>query len=157
MRAFAIGAVLALALPAGAAIAGPAQVQVSIGSELADKADDYGVEDLARLAERLDREVEESLAASGRFPDAQVRLVIEDATPNRPTFQQLRDRPGLSMESYGIGGAEISGEIVTADGLRQPLSYRWFETNIRNAGLTTWSDANRAFGRFANRLADGRF
>ncbi|WP_296818351.1 hypothetical protein [Brevundimonas sp.] len=149
--------VLSLFLAAGPAQAGPAQVEVFVGDDLADQADEYGQRDLDLLTERLDREVETALARSGLYEDARIRLVIEDVRPNRPTFEQLRRRPGLSLESHGIGGADISGEVVTADGQTVPITFRWYESDIRFAGLTTWSDANQAFSRFARRLAEGRF
>lgn len=148
---------LSLVLAAGQAQAGPAQVEVFVGDGLADQAEEYGQRDIDLLTERLEREVETALARSGLYQDARIRLVIEDARPNRPTFEQLRRRPGLSMESHGIGGADISGEIVTSDGRTLPVSYRWYESDIRYAGMLTWSDASQAFGRFARRLAEGRY
>lgn len=144
-----------------AALASPAlaqSVDVRVGQTLADKAEDYGPRDIERLLLRLDAQAEAALARSGRYPGARMELVIEDAVPNRPTFEQLADRPGLSMESIGIGGAEISGEILLADGTRIPVAYRWFETSIANIGAAaTWSDADRAFRRFAQRLGEGRY
>lgn len=148
----------ALAASAGAALAGPPVVTVTIGPELAERAEEYGQEDVARLASRLEAEVERRLAGSSRFQDARIHLVIEDARPNRPTFQQMRDRPGLSMESLSIGGAEITGQIITADGQRLPVAYDWYETSIANVtGAHTWSDANRTFTRFARHLANGSY
>lgn len=133
-------------------------VEVSVGAELADKTEEYGQRDVDRLVTSLDEAAEDALAQSGRYPGARLYLVLEDATPNRPTFQQLTDRPGLSMDSIGVGGAEISGRLVTADGAEIPVSYRWFETNLAFASAAhTWSDTERAFRRFAGRLAEGRY
>jgi hypothetical protein len=73
--------------------------------------------------------------------------------PNRPTFKQLSDTPGLSMQSFGIGGAAIKGRIVAADGSEKPLSYRWYESDIRQASYNwIWSDAEWTFDRFARKL-----
>jgi hypothetical protein len=64
--------------------------------------------------------------------------------------------PGLSYESFGIGGAQIRGVLTTADGREIPVSYRWYETDIRWAvGSATWTDARNTFDRFARRLARG--
>ena len=74
--------------------------------------------------------------------------------PNRPTFKQLGDKPGLSMQSFGVGGAAITGRIVAADGSEKPLSYHWYETDIRQASNNwVWSDAEWTFDRFARKLA----
>jgi hypothetical protein len=155
MRTLALAAA-ALMASATAALAAPAAVTVSVGPELQEKADDYGQRELTYLADRLRTTVERSLARSGALQDARIELVLVDARPNRPTFEQLRDTPGLSMESIGIGGAEIGGRIVRADGSETPVAYRWYETDIRQAiGSATWSDAMTSFQRVAHRLSKG--
>ena len=54
----------------------------------------------------------------------------------------------------GVGGAAISGKIISADGTEKPLSYRWYETDIREASYNwVWSDAEWTFDRFARKLA----
>lgn len=153
--ALAAGALLASALTASAALAAPPAVSVAIGPELQKKAErTYGVRDVQRLADELRDDVEKALAKSGAHQDARVELVLTDAKPNRPTFKQLTDTPGLSMESFGVGGAAIEGRVVAADGAVTPLAYRWYETDIRQAyGDWVWSDAEHSFDRFASRLA----
>ena len=148
-------ATAALLASGAAAIAAPATVSVAIGPELQQKAEKtYGVRETARLAEDLRQDVERALARSGVHQDARVELVITDAKPNRPTFKQLGDTPGLSMESFGVGGASIEGRIIAADGSVTPVSYRWYESDIRQAyGDWVWSDAQVTFNRFASRLA----
>ena len=157
MRTIALSAaaLLASALIAPSAVAAPASVSVAIGPELQRKAEKtYGVRDVQRLADELREDVEKALAKSGRHQDARVELVLTDAKPNRPTFKQLGDTPGLSMESFGVGGAAIEGRIVAADGTATPVAYSWYETDIREAwGDWVWSDANHSFNRFAIRLA----
>jgi len=153
--ALAAGVLLASALTASVAFAAPPAVSVAIGPELQKKAEKtYGVRDVQRLADELRDDVEKALARSGAHDDARVELVLTDAKPNRPTFKQLADTPGLSMESFGVGGAAIEGRIVAADGAVTPVAYRWYETDIRQAyGDWIWSDAERSFDRFAARLA----
>ena len=95
-------------------------------------------------------------SGAGAADAATVNLVLIDAKPNRPTFKQMADRPGLSMESFGIGGAEIRGEQINADGSRVKLGYSWSESDIRWAqGLGTWGDAEQAIHGFARRVAEG--
>jgi hypothetical protein len=77
--------------------------------------------------------------------------------PNRPTFKQLGDVPGLSMQSFGVGGAAIEGRIIAADGTETPIAYRWYETDIREIRAHwVWTDAETTFDRFARRLAKGQ-
>lgn len=133
-------------------------VAVSVGRDLADMADEYGQRDVDRLVQRLDDLAEAALVHSGRYPGARMELVLEDAAPNRPTFEQMASTPGLSMESLSLGGARISGQIIAADGTVTAVAYRWYETNIfASTAAGTWSDAERAMRRFARRLGDGAY
>ncbi len=119
----------------------------------------YGDKALNRLTDRLSKKVSQRLDKVGIVvaEDAPTKLVltIEDARPNRPTFEQLSREPNLSFQSFGNGGAEISGELFDAAGNSLgTMEYRWFETNIRDAQFGgTWTDADRAIGRFAKRVS----
>jgi hypothetical protein len=157
MRIFALTAA-ALAVSGGVALAAPAQVSVSVGPELQKKAvKTYGVKEIRTLADRLGAEVERELARTGAYQDARIELVLADAKPNRPTFNQMGKQPGLSMESFGIGGATIEGRTIAADGTVTPVSYRWYETDIRQAPYKwVWGDAEWSFDRFARQLSRGQ-
>lgn len=136
-----------------------ADVRVEIGGELARKADEYGPRELDRLKGDLRADVEQALRRKGRLARDGVRLevTVTDAVPNRPTFAQMGRRPDLSMRSFGVGGATIEAREITADGHSRALSFRWYESDIRNArGASTWSDAERAFELFARAYADGK-
>jgi hypothetical protein len=156
MRVIALSAAALLA-SATSALAAPAAVSVTIGPELQTKAEKtYGVREVRDLADELRDSVAKRLARSGALQDTRVELTLVDAKPNRPTFRQLGDTPGLSMQSFGIGGAAIEGRIVRADGSTAPLAYEWYETDITQVyGHATWSDAAWTFNRFARRLASG--
>jgi len=162
MRSAIIAAVAAvMALPAAglatSALAADPVVTVSYGPKLQRKIDEYGARDVDRLAEELRSTVTRQVAAAPSFEDARIDLVLEDVVPNRPTMQQMSDKPGLSYESFGIGGASITGVVTTADGVSRPISYSWYETDIRWAWPSgTWSDAEQTFDRFAQRLARGQ-
>lgn len=157
MRGIALVIGLSLATSAGAASAqGGPRVQVHIGPTLERRASDYGPDELQILREDLRREVERTLARRGA-PIVSTDLTIEDAHPNRPTFNELSRTPGLSLQSVGIGGARISGTVTFADGRTQPVRYQWFETDLRNeVAANTWSDAERSFMYLAEDLARGR-
>ncbi|WP_374470529.1 hypothetical protein [Phenylobacterium sp.] len=157
MRTLALAAA-ALIASGSAALAAPASVTVNLSPELQKKAEKtYGVKDVERLREELRTDVERQLARTGAYDDARIELTLVDAVPNRPTFKQLGDTPGLSMQSFGIGGARIEGQAVAADGRVTPLSYSWYETDIRNTWSNwVWTDAEHAFERFARRLSTGQ-
>jgi hypothetical protein len=157
MRATLPLALAAVLIGATAAVAAPAQVSVTIAPDLQKKFDtDYGVREIPELTAELKESVEQALARSGALQDARVELVIRDVKPNRPTFKQMTDTPGLSMQSFGVGGAAIGGRIVAADGTEQPIDYRWYESDIRQSFANwVWHDAEWTFDRFARRLARG--
>lgn len=157
MRVAILSALVALGL-ASPALAAPvvAQVKVSIGDALAKKTDIVGPRELRDLTVSLKRSVERQIkpVAGG----GTLTLVIEDATPNRPTVQQMSKTPGLSIESFGIGGARISGDYVDPAGVRTSIAYDWHESDIRWARYGgTWHDAETAFDKLAVRLSRDQF
>ena len=158
MRIIALAAGAAIAALATAASAAPATVNVAISPALReDAAKLCGVKEIDRLASNLQAEVERSLARTGDYADSRIELVLVDAKPNRPTFKQLTDKPGLSFQSFGVGGAKIEGRAIAADGTVTPLRYSWYETDIRQSvNAWVWHDAEWTFDRFAHRLSRGQ-
>lgn len=146
---------------AGSALAEPmatvASVEVTLSPELSKKAvEEYGVRDVERLARDLRQDVVREMEKTGVLAGGRLELVLVDAQPNRPTFKQLGDRPGLSLQSFGVGGATIEGRAISIDGEVTPVAFKWYETDIRQAQYTTtWSDAQFAMQRFASRLGRG--
>ena len=157
MRLIALSAAALLA-SAQMAFAAPASVSVDVAPKLQSKFEKtYGVREAALLTADLRKSVETSLAKSGMHDGARIELTLTDVKPNRPTFKQLGDTPGLSMQSFGIGGAAVTGKVIAADGSETPLAYSWYETDIRNAHANwVWSDAELAFDRLARKLARGQ-
>lgn len=157
MRTIAI-AVAALFVGATGALAAPPQVSVTIGADLQKKAvEKYGVKEVDKLAASLRKDVERELAKTDAYDGARVELTLVDAVPNRPTFEQMGRQIGLSMQSFGVGGAEIEGQVTTADGAIRPVSYKWYEQDIRWAPYRwVWSDAEWTFDRFARKLGSGQ-
>jgi len=153
----ALGLAVALIAPAAASAntSGSTPVTVSLGPDLQKKTASYGAREIETIRKDLAQQVSRALARSASSV-AKVDVVLEDAVPNRPTFDQLGRTTGLSMWSVGVGGARMSGVVHTADGRELPFRYGWYETDIRNEiGATTWSDAYRAFGMLARKVAKG--
>ena len=150
-------AVLAAAGLATAALAAPASVSVAIGPELQAKAAaTLGQRDVNDLANELRTRVVKELAKTGAYDGQRIELELTDVQPNRPTFKQLSDKPGLSYESFGIGGARIEGSAIAPDGRVTPISYKYYESDIRDARRGgTWADAQWTIDRFAHQLARG--
>lgn len=148
-----------LAFSAAPAMAEPAMISVSLGPDLQDKTDELGPREVQEQADRLAELVGRALAREGDLEGARVELVLTDLRPNRPTFQQMADRPGLDgHRSRSIGGATIEGQITTADGRTVPVRYDWYSSNLGDVrGINTWADAERAYRRLAGNLADGRY
>lgn len=161
MRSLAIMAPLAVAFAVGTApaMADPASISVTLSPDLQDRADELGQREVQEQADQLARIVGRALARHNSLDDARIDLVLTDLRPNRPTFQQLADRPGLdSLRSRSIGGATIEGQITTADGRTQPVRYDWYSTSLADVyGFNTWQDANRAYRRLAVNLVAGRY
>ncbi len=153
---------LLAALTALPAVAAPrvATVDVSIGAELAKKTEILDAREFDYLVKALKQSVESQLKRAGAMnPDGgELKLVIEDAKPNRPTFLQLGKQPGLSFSSFGVGGAQVSGEYRSKSGVSTPVDYSWYETDITRAPYnSTWSDAEAAFDRLAAKLVKDEF
>jgi len=153
---------LLMTIAAGPALAAPdvATVRVAIGADLAKKTEIMDAREFDYLTKELQRSVEKKLDRSGSLgPDGgDLYLVIEDARPNRPTLQQMSKQPGLSFSSFGVGGARVSGEYRAKSGERTPVDYSWYETDITRAPYnSTWSDADTAFDRLANKLVKNEF
>jgi hypothetical protein len=145
----------------GAAWAQPGQgvdVTVSIGPKLQQNARDYGPRELTDISKDLKDAVTSAVRHARVTPPVRVDLVIEDAVPNRPTFDQLGRTVGLSFRSIGLGGARISGVATYADGSQRTIREQFYETDLREEhGATTWYDADRAFDRVAYDIGRGKF
>lgn len=117
--------------------------------------EDYGEREMKILAADLTREVNRQLRKAG-LTQYQVALVIHDAVPNRPTFEQLRENIGLDYgRSFGIGSADVEAKILSPQGeMLRSFRYDWSEFNIEFTaeGADTWYDARRAFYFFAVNL-----
>lgn len=148
-----------LAVAATPAMADPASITVTLGAELQDKAGELGPREVQEQADRLAILVERALSRDGDFDDARVELVLTDVRPNRPTFEQMIARPGLSGHlSRSIGGATIEGQITTADGRVLPVQYDWYSSSLSDvSGNGVWQDADRAYRRLANNIVAGRY
>lgn len=147
-------AVIALAT---AAQAQAPNVTVTLGPKLQEQVEDLGPREVRDQADRLAERVREALARRNDLNGTAVNLVLTDLKPNRPTLQQLTDRPSLNrIRSVSIGGAAVKGEIVTADGRSLPFEYDRFNSSLADVyGFSTWWEADRVFDRVARKIAEG--
>lgn len=160
MRRLAFFAPLAAALAvAGGAIAQPTAINVTLGPDLQRKADELGQREVQEQVDRLTEVVSRVLASDADLHGATLDLVLTDLKPNRPTMEQMVQRPGLDgIRSVSIGGAAVEGQITLADGSVRPVRYDWYTNSIADVrGFTTWHDADRAYRRLARNLAEGRY
>jgi len=151
LAASAFAAIL-LAMPAAALT-----VEAKISPEFQKKLDkDIGVREASTLTDALSRKIS-SIFTSRDINAERVVVTIEDAKPNRPTFEQVSSKPGLdAMRSISLGGARVTGVAFDAAGKEiGTLDYDWYESDLANTiGSTTWTDARTAFDRFSRRFAD---
>lgn len=149
-----IAAIGALAL---LPVAAATEVAVSYSDDFAEElTDNYGEREGERLTRDISDDLDKAFEKAG-VTAARVEVVIIDAKPNRPTFEQLSATPGLdAIRSISIGGMELSGTAYDADGnVLATQDYEWFQNNIRDViGFGTWGDANRASRRFAKKMAN---
>lgn len=141
----------ALLVAVAAPVAAAAEINVTYAPEFSEKlTEDYGEREGTYLADRVRTDIERELGKAGVDVD-RVDVTILDAKPSRPTFKQAGDEPGLDMHrSVSLGGMKLSAVAYDAAGTAsEPFEYKWFESDIRQAGLTTWHDARRASSRFA--------
>ena len=121
----------------------------------------YGDEEGAYLQQETLRLVQEALVRRGAEPVADggaltIEITIVRAMPNRPTMNQLRDTPSLSMDSISIGGAEFEAVIRDANGVeRARVTHERFSFDITDSiAAGVWTDARRAMRGFAHKVAD---
>ncbi|WP_312784563.1 hypothetical protein [Brevundimonas sp.] len=160
MRRFTFFAPLTAALTlAGAAAAQPSAVVVTVSPDFAKTAEELGQRDVQQQIEDLTRKVERVLTDRQALDGARIELVITDLKPNRPTMQQISDKPGLDpIRSISIGGAAIEGRVMTASGEVHPVKYDYYSNTLADVrGYSTWQDANTAYDRLARNLASGRY
>jgi hypothetical protein len=142
---------LAASLVGGTAFSQGLSVNVSYGVK-AEKAfvETYGERERGVVQDLVTRNLTRALGNQA----ARVDVVINNVVPNRPTFKQLGDRPGLSFQSFGIGGADVTGKAYDAAGnLVGEVTYDWYG-DIHFADTSwTWTDADRALYQFSRRLA----
>ena len=162
--AFAGFAAFALAaLPTAVSAAPVTLAPVAVSAELqAELDEDLGAREGDVLRGSVSRAVAAALTRQGAtIVDSAplvVEIVIVDADPNRPTFEQLGARPGLDgMRSISVGGAELHGTLRTADGhVVSEITHRRYSEGLVDltGGETTWTDARRAIRQFAEKVAD---
>lgn len=163
-------------------ITGPLKIEVVVSEDLAHRANNlpkklsdrgshsrlngtfsnngyYGDREIEYLIEEMQEDLTKNFAKQGIVlsdnAPTLLRVTIEMAKPNRPTFRQLSKDASLSYDSFGIGGAEITAEVIAAGGTELgSASYDYYSSISDHpfGAVGTWSDANRSFSRFSKKL-----
>ena len=156
--AFLAPATAALAL-ASAVSAQPSAVVVTVSPDFAKAAEELGPRDVQQQIDDLTATVTRVLTQRDALDGARVELTITDLKPNRPTMEQISNKPGLDpLRSISIGGAAIEGTVTTASGEVQPVKYDYYSSTLADVrGYSTWQDARTAYDRLARNLAEGRY
>jgi hypothetical protein len=117
--------------------------------------------DAEKLVAELKEELEAGLAKAGAYatasaPTATLTVTIESAMPSNPAHTQNGRNANLDFRSAARGGATLVAELVAADGSKlADFTYRWEESSfdLESSPRIGWYGAERAFDRFAARLA----
>ena len=132
-----------------------AQITVEYSEGFSEElAEEYGQKEGVYLSERLIQNVQTRLEPEDLAKIDSIKILILDAKPNRPTFQQLSHTSGLSYQSFSLGGMALEVEVILI-GQDAPvnLEYHWYGNDIRWAqSASTWSDARKAARRFVKKL-----
>jgi hypothetical protein len=74
---------------------------------------------------------------------------------SRPTMEDLRETPGLSLDSRYAGGADVTIAFSEAGASLGEISDSYVDTfDTARIPAGTWEDANRAFSMWARQLVD---
>jgi hypothetical protein len=129
---------------------------IEISTDLQTKIDkDYGAREANTLKQELQRSVDRSLKKMGKSKVAFVDLTIEDAKPNKPTFQQLSKNTSLSYSSsYSTGGAKVNAKLFDESGaLIGTVSHEYYSRGLNEVWSEFgWADADRAFDGAARKI-----
>lgn len=164
MRIASLLAGLAAAAFAQSALAAPVTVtpvaySAEFQTELTENLGSREGEHLSDVVTRVvSRELERRGATLTENAPLTIELIIVDAAPNRPTFQQLADRPGLDyIRSVSVGGAELRAVLRGADGqVLREVTHRRFNYSLADlVGVpNTWTTARQAVWGFAAKVGD---
>ncbi|MEZ5972065.1 MAG: hypothetical protein R3C31_09690 [Hyphomonadaceae bacterium] len=156
-----MGIRLLLASAAVFAFAAPAWAQstpVSFSPEFQNSLEEtYGVREGEILRTAVSDAISRELTRRGVSADsASIEVTIVNAEPNRPTMQQMFDRPSLDMRSISVGGAELRATVHGANGATTEVTHRRFNHSLEDilGAATTWSEARHAIRQFAVKVAD---
>jgi hypothetical protein len=149
----ALGGALATAV-AAEPVGRVSAIHVAIGPKLQARARLLGADQIAFLQNALEDDVQGAFEDAGMTGPggARVALTIVDAQVDRP--KDAGDRPDPAGLGSRRGGATIAGAITYPDGRVSSVSFRWYESRVRDPGAgAPWSDAQTAFEALARALA----
>jgi len=165
------------------AVTGPFKLEVVVSEDLAHRANNlpkklsdrgsgprlnasfsnngkYGDREIEYLIDEMEEEITEDFAKRGlvlsNSAPTLLRVTIVEVKNNRPTFNQLSHDTSLSFKSFGIGGADVSAEFISAGGTVIGTAEYDYYSDLNDGfgqGRAVWADTKRAFSRFSKRLS----
>ena len=164
-------------------ITGPINVEVVVSEDLAHRAENlpkklsdrgsgrrlnagfannglYGQKEIDRLVEEVNEELAHDFEKRGiaisENASTTLRVTLVMAKPNRPTHNQLSRDIGLSFNSFGLGGAELTADVIGANGESLgTMEYDYYtsfnERVFQPIGI--WEDANRSISKFSRKAS----
>ncbi|MEZ5955889.1 MAG: hypothetical protein R3C27_01570 [Hyphomonadaceae bacterium] len=142
------------------AVSSPAWAQstpVSFSAEFQTALEEeYGVREGDVLRVAVADAIAREFARRGISNATSIEVTIVSAEPNRPTMQQLFDRPSLDYQSISVGGAELQATVRSANGSTTEVTHRRYNHSLADlsGAATTWTEARRSIRQFAVKVAD---
>ncbi len=118
--------------------------------------DSFGDREIPALQKLVADAVHKQMGSGACGKAANIQIQIEDATPTHPTRWQMENDPSLDfLYSKSVGGAELTGRLLGADGRAlTTVAYRRFAPDIYRISMAAdpWADAQVTVDRFASKL-----
>lgn len=118
--------------------------------------DSLGNDEIPALQQLVTDAVHKQMASDACGNAISIQIQLEDATPTHPTRSQMLNDPSLDfLHSRSVGGAELTGRLIGADGRPvATVTYRRYAQDIHTISMAadSWADARITVDQFAAKL-----
>lgn len=116
-----------------------------------------GDDEIPALQQLVSSAVNKSIGSKACGKALRIHIQIEDAAPTHPTRWQMANDPSIDfLHSKSIGGADLTGRLLGADGQAlATVKYRRYAPDIRTISVVAdaWADTRLTVDQFASELA----